>query len=96
MSKTYHNKRRSRAISSKLGAVHHEHGPDDICQYCGKARKGGLRKRERAALLDGLGQALNGNRPHQYLDLMATWDAVDWAYSYEPCTPDFTPTGEPT
>ena len=85
MSKTYHDRRHREARRSDTGAVHHEHGPEKVCQYCGKINKGGARKRERAALLDGLSDL----RPANVLRLMAEQDIaedfepIDFAYPYE-------------
>lgn len=56
MSKTYHNKRDRLAGLEPGGRVHHEHSHHGgkTCPHCGKAAKGGQRKRERVALLGAM------------------------------------------
>ena len=59
MSKTYHDKRRR--VAGLEGRVHHEHGPNSTCPFCGKAAKGKSKKREFVALHSELDRITNPN-----------------------------------
>lgn len=67
MSKTYHSKRDR--LARQQGKEHHEHGPDDVCRYCGKSRTGGTKKKESRVLRDALARA---RHPHEFMNLIDT------------------------
>ncbi len=70
MSKTWHSKKaRAAGIEG-----HHQHGPDDTCRFCGKAKKGGPKKRDRAAVLEAMARA---TRPHHVLALLEDMGGYD-------------------